>query len=296
LSANDNDSVDGHSVASCAPSNNEASCFDRKDTIINGNGTDWWTRFQTEEDWESFTEMAAQYLSTLLSAELSDTESVVNKDRDPWRMKESSSSEVVRYECKRDTYSIAKMWLQKLYEYVASIMGADVSDPRRSYATQMKMEYISSLVKELAYIQQRLNALSPLPPVLPDVMTLGDLPDDTHTLLIRHCSLFDAWRTETMEHRELLETRHSECREKILSAIIETEEDLFWSKDESKLLGSCDEDGYFKVAKPDSPYWDGVDGDYIAQRKCPLSFRYYAALAAAGVVGIAGFLLQSKKR
>lgn len=99
-----------------------------------------------------------------------------------------------------------------------------------------------------------------------------------------------------MEHRELLETRHSECREKILSAIIETEEDLFWSKDESKLLGSCDEDGYFKVAKPDSPYWDGVDGDYIAQRKCPLSFRYYAALAAAGVVGIAGFLLQSKKR
>ncbi|KAL3778916.1 hypothetical protein HJC23_009836 [Cyclotella cryptica] len=302
LSANDNDSVGGYCDSSCASSQIVSSQYDEKDFVCSSTSgvRPWWTRFQTEEDWESFARSAAQYLSTLISAEIKEMEKhEIEIDRDPWRMKESSKKSVVRYGCQRDSYSIAKLWLQNLYEAVtASILGTRRRDLQMNHAVHMKMKFISSLVDELVTVQRKLNTLPPIPPTLPNVMELTELPDETRDLLIRHCTLFDTWRAEAVEHREILETKQSICREKILSAIIEAEEEWFWSKDESqgeRSPGSCNDDGYFQVVERNSPYWDDMDDVYIPQRNCHMGLRFLVTLAA-GAAGIAGILLQTKRR
>lgn len=291
LSENDNDSVGGHST-----SVNDISTYLGRG--VNSNRCtqkDWWTKFQTEEDWEAFAEMAAQYIGTLVSAELMEMESDVERDRDPWRMKEASGSTLIRFGCQRHPYSITKMWLHRIYQAIAGILGANPKGLQINRETQMKMNYISYLVKELGCVQQRLSTLPPIPPELPAPIALGELPEETRNLISRRCS---AWRAETRKERELLELKQSNYREEILSAIIETEEELFWSNDapKHKNLGSSS-DGYFLVAERDSPYWNDVDDDImLTRRKCNMgSFRFLIALTA-GAAGIASFLLQSKRR
>ncbi|KAL7479044.1 hypothetical protein ACHAW6_004795 [Cyclotella cf. meneghiniana] len=303
LSENDNDSVDSPCDSSTASSRRIVSSQgDKPDSVRTSTGvTNWWTRFQTDEDWEAFAKIATQYLRTFISSELVEIEkNEREKDRDPWRMKETSNGLVVRFGCQRDSYSIAKLWLQKIYEAVTtSILGTSPRDARRNHFVHMKMNCISSLVQELVTLQQKLNALPPIPPNLPDVTSLTQLPDDTRILLIRHCTLFDTWRAETMEHREILQAKQTICQEKILSAIIEAEEELFWSRDKSKeekLLGSYNDDGYFQVVERNSPYWDETDDMYTSRRySCHLGLQCLVALAA-GAAGIAGILLQTKRR
>lgn len=287
LSVNENDSVYGHSVSA-----NDVSTYSQRGFNSDRSAKkEWWTKFQTEEDWEAFTEMAAQYIGTLVSAELMEMNSSVERDRDPWRMKGADST-VARYGCQRDSYSIAKIWLQRIYQAFIGILGRNAKGDHFSRQTQMKMNYISYLVRELAAVQQKLNTLPPIPPTLPGPITLGELPEETRNLITRRCS---AWREETNKERELLELKQSNYREEILSAIIETEEELFWSKDGSNdKVGSCN-DGYFLVAERDSPYWNGFDGDGMHTSGKLNSLRYLIALTA-GAAGIVSFLLQSKKR
>jgi hypothetical protein len=287
---NENGSMNEHSVTSTA--HDVSTCLQRRSsTSERGNGKEWWSRFQSEEDWEHFTEMAAQYLSTLISAELADN---IQRDRDPWRMKTSSTNSVsVHYGCQRDPYSLAKMWLHRIFQAITSMIGSNPRAIRVNHEIQMKMNYISYLVKELVTVQQRLDTLPPIP-ALPDGITLGELSEGTRTLLTLNCS---AWRAEAVKERELLQLKQSTCREEILSAIIETEEELFWSKDNSKnKLGSYDEDGYFRVVGNTAPCWNDFDDDvYVSKQRCHVGFRYLLALTA-GAAGIASFLLQSKRR
>lgn len=288
LSANENESINGVST-------DDVSTYfqGRNFTTGRNNGKEWWSRFRTEEDWEAFAEMAAQYLSTLVSAELMEMDENIKRDRDPWIMKEASNSAVV-YGCQRDSsFSMAKIWFHRIYNAITSVLGANSGGLYINKETQVRMNYISYLVKELAIVQQRLNTLPPIPPTLPPISALEELPEDTRMLLTQQCS---AWRAETIKERELLELKESTYREEILSAIIETEEELFWSKDSPK-LGSYTDDGYFQVTERNSPYWDEIDEHvYISsRRKCQMSFRYLIALTA-GAAGVASLLLQSKKR
>ena len=292
LSANENESINGVSTNDVSTyfRGRNFSCTGRNDR------KEWWSRFQTEEDWEAFAEMAAQYLSTLVSAELMEMDENVKRDRDPWMMKEASNGAwngAVVYGCHRNSYSIAKIWLHRIYNAITSVLGANSGGLHMNKETQVRMNYISYLVKELATVQQRLNTLPPIPPSLPPIPALDEFPEETRLLLTQQCS---AWRAETMKERELLELKESTYREEILSAIIETEEELFWSKD-SPTLGSYTDDGYVQVAERNSPYWDDVDEHVYSnsRRNCQMSFRYLIALTA-GAAGVASLLLQSKKR
>ena len=284
LSANENASVSGHSSAE-----NGMSTFSlrRDHTSEHTNKNEWWTHLQTEEDWETFTEMARQYLSTLVSAELMEMEDAIERNRDPWKMKSAQELAVQQYGFEKDSYSIAKMWLQRIYNVIAGILGANQRDLINSKA-QMRMNYISYLVKELAMVERKLKTLPPIPPTLPDAIASDCLSRSTGDVLTLQ------WRAEHTKERELLELKQSTCREEILSAIIETEEDLFWSKDDSNKFGSVNDDGYFQIVKHDSHQWDDVeDAVYISRKRS--NFRYLIALTA-GAAGIASFLLQSKKR
>ncbi|KAL7506380.1 hypothetical protein ACHAXN_006094 [Cyclotella atomus] len=292
LSANENESVGGNSSASA----NDVSMHSRKrDFDSRCVKKDWWSKFQTEQDWEEFSERAAQYLSTLVSAELMEMDAAVERNRDPWTMKSTSDYAMVRHGCQRDSYSIAKMWLQRIYQTITSIMGTNPKGMCINRDTHMKMNYISYLVKELAIVQQRLNTLPPIPPSLPNAFLFGELPEGTRNLITQRCS---AWRAETIKERELLELKQSNYREEIVSAIIEAEEELFWTKDRSGRhgLGACTDDGYFQVVDAKSSIWNDIDEDaYATERKCQIGYRYLIALMA-GAAGIASVLLQSKRR
>ena len=280
LSANENTSASGHSSV---PGNGISTCSPSRDGHSNKN--EWWTRFRTEEDWESFTEIARQYLSTLVSAELMEMEKdMIERDRDPWRTKSEQELAVQPYGLQKNSYSIAKIWLHKIYRAIAGLLGANTRDLIND-KTQMRMNYISYLVKELAFVEQKLNNLPPVPPMI----VPSGLPENADIFLTLQ------WRAENTKERELLELKQSTCREEILSAIIETEEDLFWSKEDSNKFGSVDNDGYVQIVKSDSHLWGDVeDAEYIPRERSNIGLQYLIAVTA-GAAGIASFFLRSRK-
>ena len=253
----------------------------------------WWSRFRTEEDWQAFTEKATHYLSALVHAELMEMNTKgFERDRDALRIKSASNDAVASYSCERDSYSIA-MWLQKIYKAITSVLGLSHTDLQTNNSVQTRMNYISYLVRELAIVEQRLNTIPPIPPTVPDAISLLDLSEDSRNLMIGYHS---AWRRESIRERELLELKQSTCREEILSAIIETEEELFWTKNDrdNDKLGSYTDDGYFNVLARSPGYWGSIeDADYFSRKKC---LSPWLLALTAGAAGIASFFLQYKRR
>jgi hypothetical protein len=247
----------------------------------------WWSNFQTEEDWESFRRMANEYISMLVSSEMREVEKGKGCDV------KSSSIVLKRAPTQgRNVYYIARQWLEGLYDVLSGGSSALTKRPD----IDIKMQYLTSLIKEATSIQQRLEELPTILPPLPDVQALDGIPDETRQLLTQHYSLFESLRADTMHKREVLQADYSHCQEKILATIIESEEELFWTKtkrngEETKvdaLIGANNDDGFVKVSGRDSSCWDDI-GDTLAttQSKCPMTFHVFVAAVAAG----AGFFL-----
>lgn len=247
----------------------------------------WWSNFQTEEDWESFRRMANEYISMLVSSEMREVEKGKGCDV------KSSSIVLKRAPTQgRNVYYIARQWLEGLYDVLSGGSSALTKRPD----IDIKMQYLTSLIKEATSIQQRLEELPTILPPLPDVQALDGIPDETRQLLTQHYSLFESLRADTMHKREVLQADYSHCQEKILATIIESEEELFWTKTKGNgeeikvdaLIGANNDDGFVKVVGRDSSCWDDI-GDTLAttQSKCPMTFHVFVAAVAAG----AGFFL-----
>mmetsp|Transcript_22562 Transcript_22562/g.54520 ORF Transcript_22562/g.54520 Transcript_22562/m.54520 type:complete len:183 (+) Transcript_22562:807-1355(+) len=161
-------------------------------------------------------------------------------------------------------------------------------------------KYFSSLIQEIIEIKGKLERLPPVPPSLP----LGDLPldhlsNESRDKLVRYHVSLDAWRGEIMPRREELTAQYVLCQEKLLAAIIDAEEEIFYesNNDESSHLGTVDGDGYIHVVERESPAWDdAVETLAISRSKCQLT-TLTAAFVAALTAG-AGYLLtlQAKRR
>ena len=67
-----------------------------------------------------------------------------------------------------------------------------------------------------------------------------------------------------MPQREELSAKYVKCQEKLLSLIIDTEEQAFYRNNNSS-FGSMNDDGYVEVIEKTSPQWDSVN-DVLVMR------------------------------
>jgi len=113
-----------------------------------------------------------------------------------------------------------------------------------------------------------------------------------------------AWMTETISRRVTLERRQFECRERILAVTIYAEERQFWGSknrersksshekgkdhEDASLLGSENDEGYFKVIDRESSTWDELGEEVAAgPSSCSRSsFQITFVAAATSLVAI----------
>eukprot|EP00571_Detonula_confervacea_P007420 CAMPEP_0172316506 /NCGR_PEP_ID=MMETSP1058-20130122/28448_1 /TAXON_ID=83371 /ORGANISM="Detonula confervacea, Strain CCMP 353" /LENGTH=390 /DNA_ID=CAMNT_0013030825 /DNA_START=27 /DNA_END=1199 /DNA_ORIENTATION=- len=262
-------------------------------------GTKWWDRLQTDEDWDDFRRTAGDYLNALIIEEMKELK----------RNEESSGTgssvdktAIAKESTQRNNegFSKVRQWLplqiyipmQILYESINAAI-ADITS-----TDDTKTKYFSSLIKEIVDVQQQLGRLPPIPPTLPlDDMSLDDLPSSSRDALVQYNIDLDEWKEKGMPQQEELSAKYVQCQEKLLAAIIDTEEELFYdNKDECNSLGTVNDDGYIEVVEKESSRWDDVNEALVtSQSKCQLTLG--AAFVAALTAG-AGFLLtlQSKRR
>jgi len=122
--------------------------------------------------------------------------------------------------------------------------------------------------------------MPPEPPSLPTDLTLDEVPDDIREKLLLHYDRVNAWKAESMQRREKLETKYAACQEKLLACIIDTEEEMFWKKGQKQRhdkWSSVNDDGYVEVVSKNIP--TNIDG--VCQSKSALS--QYATIIAATI-------------
>ena len=265
-------------------------------------GVKWWDQLQTDEDWDNFRARANDYLNALVADEMKDRKKF-NQHGYEYNVDKMSAIKTTTQQesAQEDNRGLFKVrgWLQGLFEALTATT-ADISSQHNS----KKTEYFSSLVKEAAEIQQQLDRMPSIPPTLPEELPLDDLPKESRELLVQHRTCLDACRGEAMQQREALSAKYSQCQEKLLAAIIDAEEEVFYSHEgKSKNQGwgegsdnDINNDGYIEIAEKNSPFWDDVNEAVMnPQSKCQLTLR--AALFAALTAGAGFFItLQSKRR
>lgn len=251
-------------------------------------GAKWWDRLQTDEDWDDFRTKANDYLNALITEEIKELKGTGNSSGTCCSVNKAPM--VTQWN--NEGYSKVKIWLQGLYESInATLTGIT------SKQDCMKTTYVSSLLKEIVDIQQHLDILPPMPPPLPKELSLDDLPSESRDLLIQYRERLDAWRREALPEHEELKVRYAQCQEKLLAAIIDAEEELFYDKKgECNGLGTVNDDGYIEVVGKESQKWDDAGETLaISQSKCQLTLG--AAFVAALTAGASFFLaMQSKRR
>lgn len=261
-------------------------------TAVTDTGKGIFSRLQTDEDWENFRAKANDYLNAIIAEEMKAPEhggkishdSSVDKTSLP--KKEESSLQ-------RDNQGLIWRWFQEMYKSINAAITGIVSKEDSS-----KSKYFSFLIQEIIEIKGQLERLPPVPPSLPlGDLPLDHLPNESRDKLVRYHVSLDAWRGEMMPRREELTAQYVLCQEKLLAAIIDAEEEMFYDNDESSRLGTVDGDGYVHVVERESPAWDdAVETLVISQSKCQLT-TLTAAFVAALTAG-AGYLLtlQAKRR
>lgn len=261
-------------------------------------GTNWWDRLQTDEDWDDFRTKASDYLNALIIEEMkelkgneqsSGTGSSVDKTT---IMKENSQQN-------NEGFSKVRQWLglqflcSSLQAFFASTLAGVTSND-----DSVKTRYFSSLIKEIADVQQQLGRLPPIPPSLPlDDLSLDNLPIGSRDILVQYNIQLDEWKERVVPQQEELSAKYAQCQEKLLAAIIDAEEKLFYdNKDGCNMLGAVNDDGYIEVDEKESIEWGDVNEALLTSpNKCQMTLRaaFVAALTAgAGII----FALQSKRR
>ena len=271
LSAN-NEDCDGISVLSLMTSVEEGEGEQR-----NESGVKWWEQV---EDWDSFTADANNYLKLLILEEINsgcagksaNNDESANNDADACNI--NSSGEVIK-----SSHGSFKLWrwFKDLYE--------TITNARNASGNEMKMDseranYVSSLIKQIVAIKLELDEMPPEPPSLPTDLTLDEVPDHIREKLLLHHDRVNAWKAESMQRREKLETKYAACQEKLLACIIDTEEEMFWKKGQKQRhdkWSSVNDDGYVEVVSKNIP--TNIDG--VCQSKSALS--QYATIIAATV-------------
>jgi len=269
-------------------------------------GVKWWDQLQTDDDWDKFRASAHDCLNSLVVEEKKDMRHGKFSRESGSSMEKTLVTKEVTQQNRVGLFRV-RQWLQGLFEALTSSAVGFVSEEKSA-----KTNYISSLVKQIVEIQQQLEKLPPAPPTLPEGLPLDDLPSESRYLLVQYRDRLDAWRREAMPQHEELSTKHVQCQEKLLAAIIDAEEAQFWGtkkdsmeneekvvgyekEDECQTLGTVNDDGYVDVIEKESPLWDEVSETRVdLQSKCQLTLS--AALVAALTAGAGFFLtLQSKR-
>ena len=259
--------------------------------------TKWWDRLRTDEDWEAFRFKANEYMNTLIAEE---TRRLTGNrlGSDSFDCKSLDKTRVVKSDQQQQPvtakHGFLLWWLdgicKSIHATIARITSSDDSVPSH---------YVSTLVKEIVDIQQQLERLPPMPPALPKELSLDDLPPESRDMLIQYRDSIDEWRRGVMPHQEDLTARYARCQEKLLAAIIDTEEKMFYDDEDRccDALGAINDDGYIEVVEKESSQWVNLINDAtIASRgKCQY-VTLSAALVAALTAGAGFFLSMQTKR
>lgn len=265
LSAN-NEDCDGISVLSLMTSVEEGGGEQR-----NESGVKWWEQV---EDWDSFTADANNYLKLLILEEINSgcAGKSANNDADACNI--NSSGEVIK-----SSPGFFKLWhwFKDLYETITNARNA--SDNEMKFDSE-RANFVSSLIKQIVAIKHELDEMPPEPPSLPTDLTLDEVSDHIREKLLLHYDRVNAWKAESMQRREKLETKYAACQEKLLACIIDTEEEMFWKKGQKQRhdkWSSVNDDGYVEIVSKNIP--TKIDG--VCQSKSALS--QYATIIAATI-------------
>ena len=233
---------------------------------------DWWDRLKTEDDWNSFRMRANEYLNVLITEEMKNrtqhrpgTEYNVDKT--------STIKESVPEQNQDDGHRGLFKWLQQIYDSTNKTISGITSRDESA-----KTKHFNTLMKEIVDIQQQLDKLPPLPPSLPEDLSLDDIPEESRDMLVKYCESLDEWRGKVMPQREDLSAKYVKCQEKLLSLIIDTEEQAFYHNN-SNNFGTTNDDGYVEVIEKTSPQWDSVNDMLVMRSRCNATTLFLAAIS-----------------
>ena len=128
----------------------------------------WWTRFQTDDDWDSFRTYAKDYLHTFISQEMKESDEMVVVERP----------------------KVTKTWLQGLYEVLTGYISYE-DRSRVTHAPEASAKLLLSLIKQISAIQQQLDELPSIPPPFPEETSLMNILNectDSETNLYTHAT------------------------------------------------------------------------------------------------------------
>ncbi len=268
--------------------------------VQSGVESKWWDRLRTDEDWEVFRTKANEYMNTLILEEMRSLAG--NRpgriDTLDCKSPEKTSAVVVKQDQQQPqvtaNHGFLRWWLdgicKSIHATIARITSNDDSPPSK---------YVSALVKEIVDIQQQVERLPPMPPALPELLSMADLPPESREMLIQYSHSIDAWRRGVLPHQEDLAARYTRCQEKLLAAIIETEKKLFYDNgdEHSNALGAINDDGYIEVVERNSSLWGVIINESMntSRGRCQIA-TFSAALVAALTAGAGFFLTLQTKR
>ena len=260
----------------------------------------WWDKLKTDEDWDTFRTKANEYLNVLIAEEVKrmknsdvgtefsvDKTTTINGDGAKYQRTDSTQQQ--------QQQGLLK-WLKAVYDSInATIEGITSSKDCDS----LKTRYFSTLMKEIVDVQQKFEQLPPIPPSLPEELLLDELPTESRDMLIQYRERLDAWRREVIPQQEVLTSKYVKCQEKLLSIIIDTEEEVFYNRgsggdNDNRSLGEINDDGYIDVVGKESHLWDGVDEKLYTSSQS--RFQLTAFLFAALTVGASFFVAMQPKR
>lgn len=263
--------------------------------LESGMETKWWDRLRTDEDWEVFRKNANEYMNTLIDEEM--TRLMSNKlgsdapdcnSLDKMRVVKQVQRQQQQHQV-TVKHGFLLWWLdgirKSIHATIARITSNDGSAPSK---------YVSALVKEIVDIQQQLERLPPMPPVLPKELSLDDLPPESRKVLIQYSDSLDAWRRGVMPHQEELTARYGRCQEKLLAAIIDTEENMFYDNNVDEYrdaFGAINDDGYIEVVEKQSSLWGVVLNESMNPSRGKCQFATFSAALVAALTAGAGFFL-----
>ena len=266
--------------------------------------TKWWDRLRTDEDWEVFRTKANEYMNTMILEEmrsLAGSNTLGRIDTFDCKFPDKTRTVVVKQDQKQQQqpqvaakHGFLLWWLdgicKSIHATIARITSNNDSPPSK---------YVSALVKEIVDIQQQLERLPPMPPAVPTELSLADLPPESREMLIQYSHSIDAWRRGVMPYQELLVARHARCQEKLLAAIIDTEENLFHDNEDERCnaLGAINNDGYIEVVGRESSLWSNFINESMNASRGKCQFATFGAALVAALTAGAGFFLtlQSKR-
>ena len=264
----------------------------------------WWDNLKTDEDWDMFRTKANEYLNVLIAEEVKrlknsgvgtefsvDKTTIINGGGAKYRRTDITHS--TQQQKQQQLQGLLK-WFKAVYDSInATIEGITSSKDCDS----LKTRYFSTLMEEIVDVQQKLEQLPPMPPSLPEELLLDELPTESRDILIQYRERLDAWRREVVPQHEVLTSKYVNCQEKLLSIIIDTEEEVFYNRGsggDNSCLGEINDDGYIAVADKQSHLWDGVDDQLYTPSQS--KFQVTTFLLAALTAGASFFVAMQAKR